>query len=63
MRNLVYRLTNGTIVKTYKEAVASGQGYKAEMVNIEEPLGKLPVKREAMLKKFGYVSADLIHLI
>ena len=51
MRNLVYRLANGSVVRTYAEAVASGQTYKVEMENVDRPKVELSPKRKALLKK------------
>lgn len=55
MKQLVYRLTNGAVVKTLKEAMASGQGYKTEYVAVVEP-SVMTNKREEMLKKNGYIA-------
>lgn len=51
MRNLFYELADGTIVKTYKEAVASGQSFKTKLERqaMEKPI--LSDKRKAMLIK------------
>ena len=60
MRALKYRLTNGTVVTTLKEARSSGQGYTAFMENIaEKPSATLSPMRKAMLEQFGFVSAKL----
>lgn len=59
MRALKYRLTNGTVVTTLKEAQSSGQGYATFLENIvEKPFALSPI-RKAMLKQFGYVSPRL----
>lgn len=55
MKQLVYRLTNGTVVKTLREAVISGQGYKAEYIAVVKPTA-MSNKREEMLKKNGYIA-------
>jgi len=49
MRNLVYRLADGTVVRTYKDAIESGQTYRAEMENVDRPKVDLSPKRKAML--------------
>ena len=48
MRNLIYKLADGNIVKTYKEALNSGQSFKPIMEDVppEEPV--LSPKRKAM---------------
>ena len=51
MRKLMYKLANGSIVKTYKEALASGQTYTTVMENIDRPRTELSPKRKAMLIK------------
>ena len=51
MRKLLYKLADGTIVKTYKEALESGQTYVAVMENIDRPKTELTPKRKAMLIK------------
>ena len=51
MRNLYYQLADGSVVKTYKEAVASGQTFKTKLERqaMEKPI--LSEKRKAMLIK------------
>ena len=51
MRNLFYELANGTVVKSYKEAVASGQTFKAKLENVPREKPFLTEKRKAMLVK------------
>ena len=51
MKQLVYRLTNGTVVKTLREAMVSGQGYKAEYIAVV-----MSDKRKKMLEKNGYIA-------
>ena len=51
MRNLTYKLADGTIVRTYKEALESGQTYKVVMESIDRPRSELSPKRKAMLVK------------
>ena len=51
MRNLTYKLADGTIVRTYKEALESGQTYKVVMETIDRPKSELSPKRKAMLIK------------
>lgn len=59
MRTLKYRLTDGTVVMTMKEAQTSGQGYTAFMEKISEESSPLSPMREAMFEQFGYVSPTL----
>ena len=59
MRALKYRLTNGTVVTTLKEAQSCGQGYIPFLENISEKPSTLSPVREAMLRQFGYVSPRL----
>ena len=51
MRNLYYKLADGTTTKSYKEALASGQSFKTILER--EPMAKpvLSEKRKAMLVK------------
>jgi len=51
MRNLTYKLADGTTVKTYKEALESGQTFSVIMENVDRPKSKLSPKRKAMLIK------------
>ena len=51
MRNLIYKLADGSIVKTYKEATASGQTFSVVMENVDRPKSELSPKRKAMLIK------------
>lgn len=51
MRNLVYRLEDNTIVRTYDEALKSGKSYKVEMEIIDRPEPQLSPKRKAMRVK------------
>lgn len=53
MRNLIYKLADGTVVRTYKEAIASGQAYKVVMENIDRAKPYLSEKRKAMLIKLS----------
>lgn len=55
MKQLVYRLTNGTVVKTLREAVISGQGYKTEYIAVVKP-AVMGNKRAEMLEKNGYIA-------
>lgn len=56
MKDLVYRLTNGTVVKTLREAVASGQGYKTEYLAVVEPT-VMSDKRKELLAENGYIKS------
>jgi len=38
MRSLQYRLTDGRTVTNWYDAIISGQGYQAVMINIDEPI-------------------------
>ena len=51
MRKLVYRLTDGSVVTTFKEALISGQGYTAEVENIPLKAPKLTPKQALMRKE------------
>ena len=51
MRNLIYKLADGSIVKTYKEAIVSGQTFSVVMENVDRPKSELSPKRKAMLIK------------
>ena len=55
MKQLVYRLTNGTVVRTLKEALVSGQRYRAEYIAVVEPT-PMSDKRKEMLEKNGYIA-------
>ena len=54
MKDLVYRLTNGQIVTTLRDARMSGQGYKAEYRDVPQATVVSP-KRAEMLKAQGYI--------
>ena len=51
MRNLVYRLADNSIVRTFAEAERSGQTYKVEFEAVDRPKPQLSEKRKAMLVK------------
>ena len=53
MRNLYYELADGTIVKTYKEALASGQTFKTKLEREAMAKPILSEKRKAMLVKLS----------
>lgn len=53
MRNLYYELADGTVVKTYKEALASGQTFKAKLEREAMAKVELSEKRKAMLVKLA----------
>ena len=57
MKQLVYRLTSGKIVKTLREAVVSGQGYKSEYSEIPKPT-VITDKRREMLAEFGRIKPN-----
>lgn len=54
MKQLVYRLTNGTVVRTLREALISGQGYRAEYIAVVEPT-VMSDKRKELLAENGYI--------
>ena len=59
MRRLVYKLANGTVVKTLAEAQLSGQAYVTKLEEIKnERLKRSPIA-QAMLDQFGYISPKL----
>lgn len=60
MKALKYRLADGSVVITMKEANTSGQQYITSMEEVAKARPTLSPKRKAMLDKFGYVSATLI---
>ena len=53
MRNLIYELADGTVVRTYKEALASGQVFKTKLENVGMAKAILSEKRKAMLVKLN----------
>ena len=53
MRNLIYELADGTVVKTYKEALASGQAFKEILEREPMPAPDLSPKRKEMLVKLA----------
>ena len=55
MTRVTYTLTDGTVVNTLREALASGQGYKAIYSEVRQPRAKLTPKREEMLTTQGFV--------
>ena len=59
MRRLVYKLANGTIVKTLAEAQSSGQTYVSKMEEIKSEKSKRSPIAQAMIDQFGYVSPKL----
>ena len=54
MTKLRYELANGTVVKTYEEALSSGQRFSAIYVP-EKHKSNISRIRQAILKKYGYV--------
>ena len=59
MRRLVYKLANGTIVKTLAEAQSSGQTYVSQMEEIKSERPKRSPIAQAMIDQFGYISPKL----
>lgn len=59
MKALKYKLTNGTIVTTLREAQVSGQGYTAFTEKVAKKPSVLSPMRKAMIEQFGYVSSSL----
>ena len=53
MRNLYYELADGTVVKTYKEALTSGQTFKTKLEREAMAKVELSEKRKAMLVKLA----------
>lgn len=42
MRNVTYKMKNGTVVNTYAEALAMGGKFEVQLVDIPEPLNCNP---------------------
>lgn len=59
MRAMIYVLADGTEVKSFDMAKASGQGYTIKMVEVKEEKTSLSPIRQAMLDQFGYVHPNL----
>ena len=59
MREMIYVLTDGTEVKSFDVAKASGQDYTVKMVEIAEKKTPLSPILQAMLDQFGYVHPKL----
>lgn len=59
MREMIYVLADGTEVKSFDVAKASGQSYTVKMVEIAEKKTPLSPIRQAMLDQFGYVHPKL----
>ena len=55
MTKVTYTLTDGTVVNTLREALASGQGYRATYSAVKQSRAKLTPKREEMLATQGFV--------
>ena len=55
MRALVYRMSDGTVVKTLAVARSLAKPFTAKMENIPETVKKHPTKRQAMLDTTGVV--------
>lgn len=60
MRALKYKLENGTVVNTMRDAETADIPYQAFTEDILEARPKMSPIRAAMLEQFGYVSKDLI---
>lgn len=54
MKQLMYKLTNGTKVSTLREALMSGQGYTTVYENIPTPT-VMSNNRATLLKENGYI--------
>lgn len=63
MRNLTYKLADDSIVKSYKDAIASNQPFTAVLETVDRPKAYLSPKRKAMLERFGFVSSELKDLV
>ena len=59
MRAMIYVLADGTEVKSFDVAKASGQNYTIKMVEVEQEKTPLSPIRQAMLDQFGYVHPSL----
>ena len=59
MRAMIYVLADGTEVKSFDVAKASGQSYTIKMVEFEQEKTPLSPIRQAMLDQFGYVHPSL----
>lgn len=59
MRAMIYVLADGTEVKSFDVAKASGQDYTIKMVEVEQEKTPLSPIRQAMLDQFGYVHPSL----
>lgn len=54
MRKLQYKLADGTVVNTYKEAQASGQRFEDFLTTIKEPV-RISKKRKELLEVLLYI--------
>ena len=59
MRAMIYVLADGTEVKSFDVAKASGQSYIIKMAEVEQEKTPLSPIRQAMLDQFGYVHPSL----
>ena len=59
MRAMIYVLADGTEVKSFDVAKASGQSYTIKMVEVEQEKTPVSPIRQAMLDQFGYVHPNL----
>lgn len=59
MRAMIYVLADGTEVKSFDVAKASGQSYTIKMVEVEQEKTPLSPIRQTMLDQFGYVHPSL----
>ena len=50
MRKMMYKLSNGTVVSTMREAKASGRDYEIVFEEIREKPSRLPEKQNATRK-------------
>ena len=55
MRALVYRMSDGTVVKTLAEARSLAKPFTTKMENVPETMKKHPAKRQAILDTTGVV--------
>jgi len=63
MRTLNYKLEDGTVVKSYPEAVESGQKFKEFFVEIKEKMAKVSPIRQACIDAYGMVTPRTIALV
>lgn len=63
MRKLNYKLADGTVVKSYPEAVESGQRFKEFFIEIKEKVAEVSPIRQACIDTYGMVTQHTIALV